>query len=88
MADLTEKSIPYDKVLHIIGGAVTTAGLLGFFPELGFYNFLISALFWGIGKEIIIDKFIRKGTPDFWDFFASCIGIATQIIPYVVGLNS
>ena len=76
-----------DKLKHIIAGSALSALAIGFLQELGMYNFLIVALI-GAAKEIVYDKMLGKGTPEFWDFMATCLGIAFVMVGYLVGLNS
>jgi len=76
-----------DKLKHIIAGAALSALFIGFFQELGMWNFLIVALI-GLAKEIIWDKILGKGTPEFWDFMATALGVAMVMVGYLVGLNS
>ena len=76
-----------DKLKHIIAGSALSALAIGFFQELGMWNFLIVALI-GLAKEIIWDKFLGKGTTEFWDFMATNVGIVIVMVGYLVGLNS
>ena len=76
-----------DKLKHIIAGAALSALAIGFLQELGMWNFLIVALI-GAAKEIVYDKILGKGTPEFWDFAATCLGIAMVMVGYLVGINN
>ena len=74
-----------DKLLHVI------AGLL--MPQV-FYlilvlmlnnilaliiSFVLSVLIGG-AKELLYDKYMKKGNCDIYDFIATCIGIAVECI--------
>ena len=76
-----------DKLKHIIAGAALSALAIGFLQELGMWNFLIVA-FIGAAKEIVYDKMLGKGTPEFWDFMATCLGVAMVMVGYLVGINN
>lgn len=75
-----------DKLKHIIAGGALSALAIGFLQELGMWNFLIVALI-GLAKEVILDKILGKGTPEFWDFMATCLGVAMVMVGYLVGIN-
>ena len=75
-----------DKLKHIIAGAALSALSIGFLQELGMWNFLIVALI-GLAKEVIWDKILGKGIPEFWDFMATCLGVAMVMVGYLVGIN-
>ena len=87
MADLTKDSLPWDKLMHIVIGAAGSALLIGFLQELGMWNFAIMVAI-GAFKEIVWDKLLAKGTPEFWDFIATCLGISFVMVGYLIGLNS
>ena len=76
-----------DKLKHIIAGAALSTLAIGFLQELGMYNFLVVALI-GAAKEIVYDKMLGKGTPEFWDFAATCLGVAMVMVGYLVGINN
>lgn len=76
-----------DKLKHIIAGSALSALAIVLFQELGMRNFLIVALI-GAAKEVVWDKMLGKGTPEFWDFMATALGAAMVMVGYLVGLNS
>lgn len=63
--------MPKDKQKHIFAGLALslTMGLLCT-PEWG----LATAVVVGAAKEIIWDWWWRRGTPEWWDFWATCLG--------------
>lgn len=60
-----------DKQKHLLAGLVLSilAGLL-FCPLFG----LLTAAVVGALKEIIWDWLLKKGTPEWWDFWATVVG--------------
>lgn len=76
-----------DKLKHIIAGAALSALAIVFLQELGMWNFLIVVLI-GAAKEIVYDKILGKGTPEFWDFMATALGVAMVMVGYLVGINN
>ena len=76
-----------DKLKHIIAGAALSALAIVFLQELGMWNFLIVVLI-GAAKEIVYDKMLGKGTPEFWDFMATSLGVAMVMVGYLVGVNN
>ena len=63
--------LPQDKANHLI------YGLLMFMVMTPFTGALLAVLavaIIGALKEIIHDKLMGKGTPDFWDFVATAAG--------------
>lgn len=63
--------MPFDKQKHLLAG-LALSFLVGFLlcPLFG----LISAAIVGALKEIVWDKWLRKGTPEWWDFWATVAG--------------
>ena len=59
-----------DKKMHLIFGFIIALvfGLIS--PILG----LITATIIGAAKEVIWDKLLKKGCPEYLDFFATCLG--------------
>ena len=69
--------LPQDKANHLI------YGLLMFMVMTPFTGALLAVLtvaIIGALKEIIHDKLMGKGTPDFWDFVATAAGGALGFI--------
>ena len=81
--------IQSDKQKHIIASAVIyTVSEQGLY-YLGQKNSEIKAvaiaLSIGIGKELVWDKWMQKGTPDWGDFGADCVGlIGAGLITYPI----
>ena len=86
MADFTKDSLPWDKLMHIVMGAVISALLISFIPELKMYAFLITVVIGGL-KEVLWDGYLKKGTPEFWDFVATTLGVVLVMIGYLSGVN-
>lgn len=60
-----------DKKLHLLAG-LALSGLAGLLlcPLTGF---IIAAVV-GAAKEIVWDWLMKKGTPEWWDFWATVVG--------------
>ncbi len=61
--------IPKDKLLHFFLGSLISYPLI---LLMGFYGFIISIIIFA-AKEIIWDKFYKKGTLEIMDFIYSII---------------
>ncbi|MDI9367551.1 MAG: hypothetical protein QM445_04280 [Thermotogota bacterium] len=60
-----------DKILHFVAGIGVTL----------FFSIILSPIWgvlfgiaFGIGKELIWDKWLKKGTPELLDFLATALG--------------
>ncbi len=71
-----------DKKLHLIIGAL----IMLLFAPINILLGSILVVVLGLGKELIWDKMLKRGTPDAKDFIATCIGGMIALI-YVVILN-
>ena len=73
-----------DKLKHLLVGVGISLvfGVL-FSPLIG----LIAAVIVGALKEIIWDRLLKKGTPEFMDFLATALGgaIAYMVVKIVLG---
>lgn len=64
-------AIPKDKKLHLLAGlALSLLAGLFVYPTWG----LATAVVVGALKEIIWDWWLKRGTPEWWDFWATCLG--------------
>lgn len=63
--------MPKDKKLHLLAGLALSI-LAGFLlcPKWG----LVVASVIGAGKELVWDKWLEKGTPEWMDFWATVAG--------------
>ncbi len=63
-----------DKILHFLAGyaIVMTIGL--WLPICGPTVGIIAGVVAGAAKELIYDKAMRRGTPDWWDFIYTGAG--------------
>lgn len=81
-----------DYKLHMIySSAIVVFVLLGFllFVKQEMYGWDkgiagIVALLISAGKEIVWDKLMKKGTPEFYDFFYSMLAACATIIGWVI----
>lgn len=62
--------VPKDKQLHIIAGFIITLCTIWF----GVWVALSCLIIAGVGKEVIWDWLLGKGTPDPWDTLATIVG--------------
>ena len=62
-----------DGLLHILCSALLTS-VLGWFAPL--WLAVLATLIVGVGKEIIYDKLMKRGTPHRKDLVADLVGIA------------
>lgn len=62
-----------DGLLHILCSALLTS-VLGWFAPL--WLAVLATLIVGVGKEIIYDKLMKRGTPQWKDLVADLVGIA------------
>lgn len=67
----------YDSLLHIIASSIIM-GVSNLFLPVWMAIAITAAI--GIGKEIIYDKLLDKGTCDFKDIVADAIGIGIGIL--------
>jgi hypothetical protein len=82
-----------DKRLHAIAGiliALMGMALVTFIPHEYMYNWDRAAVFGlvlivGAGKEIVWDKLLRKGTADFYDFFATWVAGWVTCFAWLIG---
>lgn len=69
--------VPYDKYLHFIGGLLASIAANAAIDYADGNSAVLGTLsssgFWA-GKEIVYDKWMKKGTPDWWDWLWSTIG--------------
>ena len=78
-------SVPKDKVMHFCAGLALSilAGLFAY-PMFG----LLIAAAVGALKEIIWDGFLKRGTPEWLDFLATCLGGAIgSLILKILGVG-
>ena len=74
--------IPQDKANHII----VSAGLFTLMaPTIGAYNAAATTLAIGVGKELIWDYALKKGTPDYKDVVADIVGIVIVWLNFYTG---
>jgi hypothetical protein len=67
---------------HFIAGAIIsllTLAVFAFFVHVPVYGWdagvaAILVVIIGLGKEVIWDKWLGKGTPDYYDFFSTVCG--------------
>lgn len=73
-----------DKLKHLLAGiGISLVFGVQFSPLIG----LIAAAIVGALKEIIWDRLLKKGTPEFMDFLATALGgaIAYMAIKLILG---
>lgn len=63
------KTIPHDKLLHFFYATLISFVLINIDSWIGFFI----ALLIFIAKEIIYDKWLKKGTPELLDFIYGAI---------------
>lgn len=71
-----------DKLKHIIAGsliAIVILLLFLLFVKTEMYNWdkgiaFLTIVIVGAGKEVLWDKWLGRGDPDFYDFFATLMG--------------
>lgn len=81
-----------DKLKHFIAGALITLLVLIafiFIPHGDMYNWdkgiaLALGCLAGVAKEVIWDKWLHKGTPDFYDFLATVYGAFAAMFSWVI----
>jgi hypothetical protein len=91
--------IPKDKIKHLVfGSGITTVCAFAIIfiwspvlhPEVTLISGVIGSLA-GIGKELVWDKWLKKGTPEFADAYATIwVSLTTAILiymAYIVYLN-
>lgn len=66
-----------DGLLHILCSLVLCALLSAFLPVWAAAGITLAV---GIGKELIYDKWLSKGTPQWKDIVADVVGIAAGIV--------
>lgn len=71
----------FDKKIHLIGSFVVCL-LLSFVVHLLIAVGITLAL--GIAKELIYDKLLAKGTPEWNDFLADVVGVVGAVLIKVV----
>ncbi len=64
-------TIRKDLVLHFIVGVVL--GAVGWWLESPLAGILLAAVV-GAAKEVVWDLALKRGTPDYWDFFWTAVG--------------
>lgn len=78
--------IAEDKIGHFIGGLA----IVGLFNPFGWAEALAAVVLIGIGKEVVWDKWLGRGTPEVADALATILGGALllgwqQLAPGVIG---
>jgi len=63
--------LPQDKANHLVYGLLMFMVMTSF---IGALAAVVAVAIIGALKEIIHDKLMGKGTPDFWDFAATAAG--------------
>lgn len=83
-----EDAIPKDKALHALGGyliyCITRWSTPYWGREISIIISIIAVLLIAIGKEIIIDKMIRKKDIDWYDSMATIIGAIPVMINDII----
>ena len=64
--------IPQDKLIHFLGCYLVCSMLISLIGLLGAIT--ITALL-GMAKEVVYDWWMKKGTPEIYDFVADALGI-------------
>lgn len=59
-----------DKIGHVIGGLA----IAGAFAPFGWVAALVAVIAIGIGKEVVWDKWLGRGTPEVADALATILG--------------
>lgn len=72
--------IGLDGMAHIIVSAVLLLALQMFLP---WYVSVPVTLLIGVAKEVIYDKWMRKGTPQWKDIICDIVGIAIGCLVYL-----
>ncbi len=80
-----------DKVLHTLAGAVIALTVLAIFALFqtqwhGWEKFIalsVSILI-SAAKEVVWDKWLKRGTPDFYDFVAGLYGAFGGVFLWVI----
>lgn len=77
------QKIKKDHLLHAMGGNYTVLATMIF--TLDIVVIIAVLAFMAIGKEIVYDKILGKGTPELSDIFATVIGgLATLILMNII----
>jgi hypothetical protein len=85
--DLGISGIPFDKKLHYGFGIVIASSsyaILKYNTESNTISVIGSVLMTALiggAKELVWDKWLDKGTPEWKDFWATMVGCGTFIIP-------
>lgn len=74
-----------DLILHALCGFVIA--LLACFISGNFWIGLSASVLAGAGKELIWDKWLKKGTPDKDDFFATAWGGLAGCVVWLMIVN-
>ena len=79
-------NIPTDKLLHFLVGSAVYLAISSFAKMLGFstensvvFGFCTSGLV-SVAKEVIWDKILKNGTPDFSDAYSGILGAVFTLI--------
>ena len=72
--------MPYDKKWHMILSAAACLFLGLLLPILTAAGI---TLVFGVGKEIVYDKWMGRGTPEWLDFLADVLGVAAACVVYL-----
>jgi ABC-type antimicrobial peptide transport system permease subunit len=64
-------NIPKDKLEHFFYGAFSATFFIVVCLFFGFsllYSLVAQVLLWGVGKELLNDKLLKRGNPEWADF--------------------
>ena len=70
-----------DKIKHIGGSILLVLFLI---PAFGVEYGAFAAILIGAGKEIVFDKWLKKGTPSLEDFIADIVGVFMGLMIWLV----
>lgn len=82
---LSSYSLPKDKSKHlIISGIISTSTSIVVYEftenkKVSIISGVSTSLLIGLGKELIYDKVMRKGNPEFEDMLSNFVGVSFSI---------
>lgn len=78
-------TVPEDKIIHFLcGGFIALVmSLIYHYNDISLLWAVTIAAIIGAVKELVWDKWWKKGYPDWWDFIATVLGGAVVVLIYM-----
>ena len=76
-----------DKLLHFYYATIISFLAINTFANISSYSVYITygVLLLGFAaKEIVYDKLMKKGTPEFWDWFVGAMGATIILLTKII----